>query len=58
MNILTPIISDGYVQWVHPWRVVTGEPVFLYGEDFNSPYCPVNFEVCNDPPLNSATRPS
>ena len=48
MNILTPIISDGYVQWVHPWRVTTGAPVFAYGEDFNSPYCPVNFEVCND----------
>jgi hypothetical protein len=48
MSILTPVVIDGYVQWVHPWRVVIGEPALLYGEDFNSPYCPVNFEVCND----------
>ncbi len=44
----TPIIRCGYVDWVQPWSVTTGEPVFLYGEDFNSPYCPVQFEVSND----------
>lgn len=43
MNILTPVIIKGYVQWVHPWRVAAGEPVRLYSEEFNSPYCPVRF---------------
>lgn len=48
LSILTPIIFNGYVDWVHPWRVVVGEPVYLYGEDFGAKYCPVNFEVDND----------
>lgn len=45
LSILIPVIISGYVQWVHPWRLALGEPVFLYGEDFDSPYYPVNFEV-------------
>lgn len=49
MSILTPIIVNGYVDWVHPWRVVSGASVFLYGDEFNSPYCPVQFEVPHDP---------
>lgn len=48
MSIITPVIISGYVQWVHPWRVAAGHPAYLYGEDFNSPYCPVNFEAFND----------
>lgn len=48
LSILTPILFNGFVNWVHPWRIVVGEPIFLYGEDFDSPYCPVNFEVAND----------
>jgi hypothetical protein len=48
LSILTPILFKGFVNWVHPWRVVVGEPIFLYGEDFDSPYCPVNFEVTNE----------
>lgn len=47
--MITPVIIDGYVQWVHPWRVVAGRSVYLYGDDFNSPYCPLQFEVSNDP---------
>lgn len=48
MKITTPIILNGFVQVVANWRAAEGEPVYLYGEDFNSPYCPVSFEVCND----------
>lgn len=43
--MITPIILDGYVQWVHPWRVDIGQAVYLYGAEFNSPYCPIQFEV-------------
>lgn len=46
--MITPIVLNGYVQWVHPWRADQGQSVFLYGEDFNSPYCPVQFDVRND----------
>lgn len=45
-QILTPILLPrGYIDWVHPWRVADGQPVYLYGEDFNAPYCPINIEV-------------
>lgn len=43
MDVYTPIILNGYAQWVHPWRIVFGDQVFQYGEDFNSQYCPVTF---------------
>lgn len=46
--MLTPIVLNGYVQWVHPWRAPQGQPAYLYGEDFDSPYCPIQFEVRND----------
>ena len=46
--MLTPIVLNGYVQWVHPWRAAQGPSVHLYGEDYNSPYCPIQFEVRND----------
>jgi len=46
--MLTPIVLNGYVQWVHPWRAAQGRAAYLYGEDFNSPYCPIQFEVLND----------
>ena len=47
--MLTPIVLNGYVQWVPYWRAVTGQPVYLFGEDdFGSPYCPIEFEVRND----------
>lgn len=46
--MLTPIVLNGYVQWVHPWRAAQGLAALLYGEDFNSPYCPIQFEVRND----------
>jgi len=46
--MLTPIVLNGYVQWVHPWRAEQGEAVYLYGEYFNTPYCPIQFEVRND----------
>lgn len=48
MSIITPVVISGYLQWVHPWRVAVGQAVYLYGEDFDSPYCPVSFEVSND----------
>jgi hypothetical protein len=47
-HYITPIMLEGYVQWVHAWRVPSGQLVFLYSEEFNSPYCPVEFEVSND----------
>lgn len=43
--MLTPIVLNGYVQWVHPWRAEQGQSVYLYGEDFNTPYCPIIIEV-------------
>jgi ribosome modulation factor len=39
--MLTPIILNGYVQLVHSRCVMEGVPVYLYGEEFNSPYCPL-----------------
>jgi len=46
---LTPILlPHGYVDWVRPWRVPEGGLVYLYGEDFSSPYCPIIIEVVND----------
>lgn len=47
MSIITPVIISEYVQWVHPWRVVIGEPVYLYATEFGSPYSPIQFEVNN-----------
>lgn len=47
--MLTPIVLNGCVQWVHLWRAAQGPSVYLYGEDFNSPYCPIQFEVTNEP---------
>lgn len=46
--MLTPIVLNGCVQWVRPRRAAQGKSVYLYGEDFNSPYCPIQFEVRND----------
>lgn len=46
--MLTPIVLNGYVQWVHPWRIGSGEPVFLWGEDFGAKYSAVIFEVRNE----------
>lgn len=44
MQILTPILLPrGYIDWVCPWRAEEGEPAHLYGEEFNTPYCPVIF---------------
>ena len=48
MIITTPIILNGFVQMVPTWRTYQGPSVYLYGDDFNSPYCPVSFEVSND----------
>lgn len=43
---LTPILLPlGYIDWVHPWRVAEGSPAYLYGEDFDTPYCPIIIEV-------------
>lgn len=49
MKITTPVIIDGFVQMVAIWRANQGQSVYLYSEDFNSPYCPVHFEVTNEP---------
>lgn len=46
--ITVPVTRYGYVQWVWPTSVRPDELVFLYGEDFNSPYCPIQYEVQND----------
>lgn len=45
MHVVTPVILDGYVQWVPYWRAVSGQPIYLYGDEFNSPYSPIKFEV-------------
>lgn len=41
----TPVMLDGYVQWVPYWRAASCQTVYLYGEEFNTPYCPIEFEV-------------
>lgn len=41
--VRTPVMLNGYVQWVYSWAVTSGEAVHLYGEDFNTPYSPVEF---------------
>ena len=44
MQILTPVLLPiGYIDWVYPWRYAEGQPEYLYGEEFNTPYCPVIF---------------
>lgn len=49
VSIITPVLINDLVQWVHWWRANEGKPVWLYAEEFNSPYCPINFEVTNEP---------
>ena len=45
-HTLTPILLPrGFIDWVNPWRVPEGGPVYLYGEDFDTPYCPIIIEV-------------
>ena len=41
--VKTPILLNGYVQWVYSWYATTGESVYLYSEEFNTPYSPVEF---------------
>lgn len=48
LSIITPAILYGFVDWVSPWRAVQGQLVYLYEEEFNTPYCPIQFEVRND----------
>ena len=43
--IKTPILLAGYVQMVPHWRADAGEPVYLFAEDFGTPYCPIEIEV-------------
>ncbi len=46
LQTLTPILLPrGFIDWVHPWRVAEGSPAYMYGEEFNSPYCPILIEV-------------
>lgn len=53
MQILTPILLPrGYVDWVYPWRAEEGAPAHLYGEEFDTPYCPVIF--ISEEPENDA----
>lgn len=40
-QLMTADISLGYVRMVPAWRLVT--PWLMHGEDFNTPYCPVEF---------------
>lgn len=40
-HLMTADISLGYVRMIPYWRLVT--PWIMYGEDFNTPYCPVEF---------------
>lgn len=47
-HYLTPIMLNGYVQWVHPWRADGADSAYLFGEEFATPYCPVIFEVRHD----------
>lgn len=42
----TPVmLAAGYIDWVAPWRLADGQPVRMYGEDWNAPYSPVIIEV-------------
>jgi hypothetical protein len=45
-HVLTPILlARGFIDWVNPWRVSEGDQAYLYGEEFDTPYCPVIIEV-------------
>jgi len=45
LQILTPVLlALGYIDWVNQWRAAEGQPVHLFGEDFDSPYCPINIK--------------
>ena len=51
MQILTPVLLPrGYVDWVYPWRAEEGVAAYLYGEEFDTPYCPVIF-ISEDKPM-------
>lgn len=41
--VRTPVILDGYVQWVYPWRIREGELYYMLGE-FGC-FSPVEFEA-------------
>lgn len=43
MFVKTAAWFSGYVTMVRPWRLAECAPFVLYGEDFNSPYCLVEF---------------
>lgn len=52
MRVKTPImVSAGHIDWVYSWRVDSGQSVLMYGVEFNSPYCPVEFVEVNDDAL-------
>lgn len=48
MRVKTAIWYHGYITMVRPWRIADGEPFHMFGDDFGSEYCPVEFEVCDD----------
>lgn len=57
MQIMTPVLLPrGYIDWVYPWRASEGQPAYLYGEDFDTPYCPVIFVAENDYVANCIRR--
>lgn len=40
--ILTPILMNGYIEWVCPWRIPQGDQFYMLG-DYGG-YCPINIE--------------
>lgn len=45
-HVKIPIIRCGYVDWVYPWRINEGSPVYGFGD--HNGYTPIMFEVPND----------
>lgn len=42
LQVLTPILFNGFVDWVRPWRIREGEQFYMLGD--HGCFCPINFE--------------
>jgi len=41
--MLIPILKDGWIQWVYPWRASEGKVFLMLGDHGN--FCPILFEL-------------
>lgn len=48
MSVKTAAWFGGYVTMVHPWRLAECPQFLLFGEEWDTSFCPVEFEVIND----------